>query len=102
MPVVDVAASAFNASALCAFLDEGLPALARDGRVEAFVLLTLGSAAFGSPFHPATLRRGRRAGRFSFWKSRSDAAAATWTLPRRRGRGGDVDLPRRRGRGGDV
>ena len=57
VPVVDLQASAFNASALCAFLRAGAPALAAHAGVEAFVVLSLGSAAFGSPFHPGVLRR---------------------------------------------
>lgn len=56
VPVIDLRASAFNCSALCAFLDVGPRALAASPRVDAYVLLSLGSAAFGSPFHPATLR----------------------------------------------
>ena len=57
VPVVDLQASAFNASALCDFLRVGVDALRRAEGVEAFVLLSLGSAAFGSPFYPAVARR---------------------------------------------
>ena len=59
VPVIDLQATFENCSALCAFLDVGVPE-----HVEAYVLLSLGSAAFGSPFHPATLRTlGRTCGR---------------------------------------
>ena len=59
VPVIDLQATFENCSALCAFLDVGVPE-----DVEAYVLLSLGSAAFGSPFHPATLRTlGRTCGR---------------------------------------
>ena len=50
VPVIDLQATFENCSALCAFLDVGVPEHAA-----AYVLLSLGSAAFGSPFHPATL-----------------------------------------------
>ena len=59
VPVIDLQATFENCSALCAFLDVGVPE-----NVEAYVLLSLGSAAFGSPFHPATLRTlGRTCGK---------------------------------------
>ena len=59
VPVIDLQATFENCSALCAFLDVGVPE-----HVEAYVLLSLGSAAFGSPFHPATLRTlGRTCGK---------------------------------------
>ncbi len=59
VPVIDLQATFENCSALCAFLDVGVPE-----DVEAYVLLSLGSAAFGSPFHPATLRTlGRTCGK---------------------------------------
>ena len=59
VPVIDLQATFENCSALCAFLEVGVPE-----HVEAYVLLSLGSAAFGSPFHPATLRTlGRTCGK---------------------------------------
>jgi hypothetical protein len=59
VPVIDLQSTFENCSALCTFLDVGVPE-----NVEAYVLLSLGSAAFGSPFHPATLRTlGRTCGK---------------------------------------
>mmetsp|Transcript_8732 Transcript_8732/g.13442 ORF Transcript_8732/g.13442 Transcript_8732/m.13442 type:complete len:388 (+) Transcript_8732:38-1201(+) len=52
LPIIDVQSSGQNVSALCAFL-EIAPVL----KVQGYVLLSLGSAAHGSPFHPAIARR---------------------------------------------
>lgn len=49
--VVDVQASGLNTSALCAFLEVGVPAL--KAQAKGFVVLSLGSASHGSPWHPS-------------------------------------------------
>ena len=57
VPVIDLQASGVNTTALCTFLHKAVPAFRRTEKVEGYVLLSLGSASHGSPFHPAILRR---------------------------------------------
>lgn len=57
VPVFDVQASGVNTSAFCAFLTKAVPRLRTAPSVRGFVVLSLGSASHGSPWHPAISNR---------------------------------------------
>lgn len=57
VPVYDIQASGLNTSALCAFLTVAVPVLRHSPLIDGFVLLSLGSASFGSPWHPSISNR---------------------------------------------
>lgn len=57
VPIYDIQASGLNTSALCAFLTVAVPVLRHSALIDGFVLLSLGSASFGSPWHPSITNR---------------------------------------------
>ena len=55
-PVIGLRVAKRNASGLCAFVEEAVPALDRAKHIEAYALTSVGTAANGSPFHPHSLK----------------------------------------------
>ena len=96
-PVIGLRVAKRNASGLCAFVEEAVPALDRAKHIEAYALTSVGTAANGSPFHPHSLKGCEQAcpaPSRSCWPNRSSKPGTSRSTGRRRPTPGTCPLLR--------